>query len=521
MLTVLLSALAASTSPAPSGTAPPLSEPTRYWVYFADKGLDEQDQARALADLAGTYGDRAIERRLKRRSVQGLFDSRDLPVAPSNIHAVESAGATIHQQSRWLNAVSVRADAQALGRIGSLPGVTRVEPVRGGRANRPEETTFTPDPFSARDEYGASSDQLNQINLPAVHADWGLRGRGVIIGILDTGFVTTHRAFNEPGYELAIVAAHDFVRGDSDVGIEPGDDPDQHRHGTWILGCISAYWPNVLVGGAPEASVVLCKTEDYASETPIEEDNYVAGLEFAEQHGADLCTSSLGYIDWYTQADLDGATAVTTIAVNIATQNGMYCVTAAGNEGHDNDPATSHLIAPADGLEVITCGAVDWTGATAGFSSDGPTADGRVKPEVLARGVDTVTVSSRSDTELGTVSGTSLSTPLVAAALACRIGGEPCSSIDQMRNRLFASQTQPDPLGVRGYGVLDAAAILVDEGCADYNGDGFLDFFDYDDYVSCFQGVACPCGRTADFNGDDFIDFFDYDDFVAAFETGC
>ena len=58
--------------------------------------------------------------------------------------------------------------------------------------------------------------------------------------------------------------------------------------------------------------------------------------------------------------------------------------------------------------------------------------------------------------------------------------------------------------------------------CApDFNGDGFLDFFDYDDYVNCFETGTCGGGRTADFNGDGFVDFFDYDDFVGAFEAGC
>ena len=55
----------------------------------------------------------------------------------------------------------------------------------------------------------------------------------------------------------------------------------------------------------------------------------------------------------------------------------------------------------------------------------------------------------------------------------------------------------------------------------DFNSDGFLDFFDYDDYVNCFETGTCPPGRDADFNGDLFVDFFDYDSYVEAFETGC
>jgi hypothetical protein len=63
--------------------------------------------------------------------------------------------------------------------------------------------------------------------------------------------------------------------------------------------------------------------------------------------------------------------------------------------------------------------------------------------------------------------------------------------------------------------------LAVDDCPADFNRDGFLDFFDYDAYVSCFEGGDCPCDQTADFNRDGFADFFDYDQFVTDFESGC
>ncbi|MEK6701508.1 MAG: hypothetical protein AABZ53_04545 [Planctomycetota bacterium] len=55
----------------------------------------------------------------------------------------------------------------------------------------------------------------------------------------------------------------------------------------------------------------------------------------------------------------------------------------------------------------------------------------------------------------------------------------------------------------------------------DFDGDGTADFFDYDAFVTCFEGQACPAYRTADFDGDGAVDFFDYDAFVQAFETPC
>jgi hypothetical protein len=301
--------------------------------------------------------------------------------------------------------------------------------------------------------------------------DEGFSGENVIIGVLDTGFKRSHAAFNNPDRPLNVVAEWDFVNDDPHASPEPGDPATQHHHGTMVLGVLGAYMPGSLVGGSYEASFILCKTEDVTDEHPAEEDNYVAGLEFVEAHGGDLVTASLGYIDWYTQKDLDGLTAVTTIAVNAATSRGVHCCNAAGNSGHDSDPATSRLLAPADAFKAITCGAVKSSGGTATFSADGPTADGRVKPEVLARGQDTRTISPTSDSAYTSGNGTSLSTPVVAGAVACLIQARPHWTVDQMRTALFetadyfAAQGTHDPAFVRGFGIIDAFAAY--EHCSD------------------------------------------------------
>jgi subtilisin family serine protease len=222
------------------------------------------------------------------------------------------------------------------------------------------------------------------------------------------------------------------------------------------------------------------------TETPIEEDYYVAGLEFIEARGADVATSSLGYIDWYTQANLNGRTAVTTVAVNVATSNGVVCCTAAGNAGHDANPTTSTLGAPADAFNVLTCGAVDINGAIVGFSSSGPTADGRLKPELLACGLNTISVNSTNATGLNGVSGTSLSTPLVAAAAACILQARPDYDVRDVREALFATASRsdsaglhPDPLFVEGHGILRAyAAATRGRRTADLNLDGFINGVD-------------------------------------------
>ncbi|MGD2111020.1 MAG: S8 family serine peptidase [Phycisphaerae bacterium] len=487
------------------------------WVLFTDKGsASDKDLEGRLADLASDYNPRAIQRRQQRRTLPGLFDEHDLPVTPAYLDGVAATGVQLKRISKWVNGVSVLGNRKQFERIADLSFVRQVQPVRRGLEVKPTEVDDRPGRASTDKGvgwragggfYGLSEEQLTQISLTAVH-DQGFTGAGVVIGILDTGFQRSHVAFNEPGHLVNVIAEYDFIDDDADTSMEAGDPSGQHSHGTYILGTIGAYKPNELVGAAYDASFILCKTEDTTDEYEAEEDNYVAGLEFIESNGGDIATSSLSYIDWYTQDDLDGLTAVTTVAVNIATANGVHCCTAARNGGHDDDPATSTLGAPADAFQVLTCGAVDSFGGIASFSSDGPTADGRVKPEVLARGVDTQTVSSFSDTNYTGVGGTSLSTPLVAGAVACMVQAHPEWTVDELRSRLFdtadffVAHGTFDPEYVRGYGIINVLAALNTEDC---NNNGIDDGLDIANGTSedsndngvpdeCEDGACCVCG---------------------------
>lgn len=481
------------------------------WVFFTDKGVSEGDMPAALAGALERMNPKTLARRLNRRTEAGLADERDLPVHTAYRDAVSATGAKTRQESRWANGVSVMATASQVREIACLPFVTRIEPVRSGPANHATPEAPTPGGYGDRDFYGASSEQLAQIGVTSMHAQ-GYTGAGVVIGILDTGFHRANDAFNFAGHSVQVIAERDFINNDNNTGIDAGDPGGQHSHGTLILGCIGAYQPDVLVGGAYNASFILCKTEDITSETPIEEDNYVAGLEFIEMQGGDVATSSLGYIDWYTQANLDGLTAVTTIAVNVATANGLHCCTAAGNGGHDDNPATSTLIAPADAFRVITCGAGRIDGTTSSFTSDGPTADGRVKPEVLARGSGTWTVNPDDPSLLAQASGTSLSTPLVAAAVACVVQAHPTWTVDQMRAALFGTASdfvangQSDPLFVRGNGFLNAtaaSAVSFPTCDGDVNCDLALNGLDVEVQELAIGGEMTDyCQTDPDFNGD-------------------
>ena len=502
------------------------------WVYFADKGLaTPAARETALLELQASYPARALERRRQRRTAPGLVDARDLPVAPAHIEAVTSTNARIRVVSRWLNAVSVelagRATDEQLASLCSLPCVAAVEPV--GVRVRPH-TSMGDGAFGIADGFhGLAAEQLNQIGLVPLH-DMGLDGQGVIIGVLDTGFKRTHVAFHHPTRPLHVIAEYDFVDDDPITSPQPGDDANQHVHGTLILGALAAYQPGQLVGAAPGASYILCKTEDITREVPQEEDFYVAGLEFIEFHGGDIATSSLGYINWYTQPQLNGATAVTTIAVNVATENGVVCCTAAGNRGHDANPATSNLIAPADAFDVITVGAVSNEGSTVGFSSDGPTADGRIKPELMARGARTWTIDAADDEGFSNPSGTSMATPLIAGAAACLLHARPHWDIARLRGLMFTSASEqrhhgrPDPLFIRGYGIADAASTLAEDCYADCDGStgrGVLDIFDFLCFGNAFQAgsrFACDCDVAS---GPGVCDIFDFLCFGNAFSVGC
>lgn len=447
--------------------------PSKGWVFFEDKGLTTSEARSAALETARLdLHPRALERRRLRRSAAGVVDLRDIPVHEPYVRAVLATGCSLSIESSWLNAVSVRGTLAQFRSIAQLPCVDRIEPVRRGTlvGDRPDGgAPATPDagrPFAGAPasllDYGLTEGQLEQLNLIALH-DLGFTGAGVLIGVLDTGFHRGHEAFNQPGHVIDVVLEHDFINDDDFTGIEPGDPSAQHNHGTMVLGTIASYLPGVLIGGAFDASFILCKTEDATDEYMQEEDFYVAGLQFIEANGADMATSSLGYDDWYTQDQLDGLTAVTTIAVNVATSNGLICITAAGNNGNDEDPTTSSLMAPGDAFEVITCGAVWPTGEIVDFSSDGPTADGRVKPELLARGREVYTICAHQDTNCTTdTGGTSVATSLMASMVACVIQVQPTWTPATMRARLFETASDFlahgtfDSLYVRGYGIPDA-----------------------------------------------------------------
>lgn len=419
------------------------------WVYFVDKGAAGRNSR--VQPHPNT-----ISRRMKMGSL-GEASWFDQWPADEYVAAIRKSGAEIRQQSRWLNAVSVMATDTQLKTISALPFVRDIQPVFTYRRERekPSDVSLsTSRVVSDSLDYGLAREQIEQINCRVAH-DSGYVGQGVIVLVMDTGFNLAHPAFDS----LEVIGEWDFIDNDSVTANQTASDSlyGQHNHGTMVLSTLAAYAPGKLIGPAYGARFLLAKTEIVAREIRVEEDNYVAGLEWGEANGADVVSTSLGYLDWYEYSDLDGNTAVTTKAVDIAVGLGLVCVTAAGNEG--NRP-WHYIITPADADSVISVGAVTSAGYIANFSSRGPTYDNRIKPEVCARGVNTACVNPNG-TGYTRASGTSLATPLVGGSAAVILSAHPDWTPMMVREALMQTASRADnPDNIFGYGIIDVWAAI-------------------------------------------------------------
>ncbi|UCG53259.1 MAG: S8 family serine peptidase, partial [Candidatus Latescibacterota bacterium] len=433
-------------------------EPIKIWVYFKDHGERDASELDAMVSRV-TLTDRALQRRLN-RTRGPLTDVRDLHIHPSYLQELREIGCRVKHTSKYLNAASAIATPDQIRAASRLSFVRKIDRVQTARRELPPaikedpaQPNGTGDRFRTPSvptlDYGDSFNQLDLINVIPLH-DANVFGEGVLVAMLDTGFNRSHESL----IHLDIVAEWDFINHDPVTKNEPGDPSWQHNHGTYTLSALAGYAPGSLIGPAWAASFVLGKTERVDVEIQQEEDDYVRGLEWADSIGAVIVSSSLGYYDWYTYEDLDGNTAVTTIAGDIAAAKGVAVITAAGNEGPLPWPG---IIAPSDGDSVIAVGAVDGDGVIASFSSHGPSYDGRIKPDVCAQGV-LVRCASPSDS-LGYLltNGTSLATPLVAGAAALSLKMHPYWSPIDLRDALRASADHAGtPDNEYGWGVIDS-----------------------------------------------------------------
>lgn len=433
------------------------AQPHLVWVFFTDKGFTQPEQYSKMRERWETgLSPRVLSRRLKCLPPGGIVDFHDLPLCQQYVNKVRGLRLEIRHCSRWLNGVSLWATSVQVEKLAKLRFVRCIQKLKrsSGIQPLPSSRQLLPSPKSCSGcfiDYGPSFWQLEQIYVPELHQQ-GYDGQGVRICLLDSGFDNLgHRVFSR----MRIVGAWDFLDGDEDVS---GDD-----HGTRTLSVVGGFSPGNLVGPAFGAEFILARTEDVGSETPVEEDNWIAGLEWAEGQGADVVSSSLGYLDWdpgtgenYTWEDLDGDHAKTTIAADIAVQKGVVVVNSAGNNGPDG-----LLNTPADGKGVISVGAVDPSGLLAYFSSRGPTYDGRIKPDVVAGGVGVISASASDSDGYEPVQGTSFSAPLVAGVCALLLQIHPDWTPRKIAEALRQTATDlgpPGPDNLYGWGLVNAAA---------------------------------------------------------------
>ncbi|MDZ4844636.1 MAG: S8 family serine peptidase [Chitinophagales bacterium] len=423
----------------------------KFWIQFSDKNNNPFSVERPYEFLS--------QKSIDRRSRQNIsIQESDLPVTPSYVSSVKNTGAKILIKSKWMNGVCVETtDSAILEQIDSLPFVSFIEAVAAysrydtidssGIESYPMISSPVLTSNLAFDEelYGNGFNQINMMNGEYLH-ELGFRGDGMTVAVLDAGFfrVNTISAFDSLWLNDRILGYKDFVGGQDDsVFIES-------THGMQVLSTMAANLPGELVGTAPAAHYWLIRTEDARSEFRIEEYNWAAGAEFADSAGVDVINSSLGYSTFndtamnYSYATLDGKTAVVTHAADKAVETGMIVVTSAGNNG--NAP-WKYISTPADANNVIAVGAVDPQENYASFSSQGPSSDGRVKPDVAAQGKDAVFVSRSGS--LTTGNGTSFASPITAGLVTCfwqAFYDKPNMEIIQQILQSASRYTNPDEL---------------------------------------------------------------------------
>jgi len=426
------------------------------WVVFTDKNKSSEKGRPSL-------------RSQNRRARAGVFTKLDLdyPIFNNYIDSVVKLGGQIRQQFKWANAVSFNIPSRQLQTISKCSFIKDVLSVRSFANLRPHANLDVLKKRSANTDsssfYGNSFRQLSMVGVPGVQSYLNKEksvnpGNGILIGLFDSGFRFTHHCLDRFMANHKLLAQHDFIDDDAtvsdpdSVANNPGSDYYQNDdHGSKTLSLIAGYDSLHFVGVAWDAEFILARTENSKListgeiEQHQEEDNWAAAMVWAESLGVDIVSSSLGYRDGftppdtdYTYQDMNGATTIISKAATVAAQLGVVIVNAMGNDG----PTPGSLCAPADVADVVSVGAVDALDSITFFSSRGPTADGRIKPDCVAMGQDVVVPLVYGGTDMGSYTlgnGTSFSTPLVAGVCALIAQVHSGYSAPRIRASLYAA----------------------------------------------------------------------------------
>ncbi|MBX2989533.1 MAG: S8 family peptidase [Bacteroidetes bacterium] len=441
------------------------------WVFFTDKGSREHLRSAVPLDVVSP---RSIQRRLKVRAANNVVDYTDLPVEQQYVEQIAQQVVLVRQQSKWFNAVSVLATKAQLRNIESLPFVSSLELLYRAKTNRELEQEI-PDTDSPEGHgggggnqiysfnYGTSLNQNQQINVPALH-DIGNFAQDVIVGVFDNGFrLLTHQAFDT--LRPRIIGTYDYV--DKKVSVVPNNPSSSFgSHGVNTLSTIGGFREGQLIGPAFGATFILARTENDSSETPFEEDNWAAAIEWADSLGVEVTSTSLGYNTYdppypsWTWQDMNGNTTVITRAADMAVSKGIVVLNSAGNSGSSS---VNTLGAPADGDSVLAIGAVTSSGTRSSFSSVGPTTSvpPRIKPDVMAQGSSVRVASATNATGYGSSSGTSFSCPLAAGVAALIVKARPNATPVQIGDAMRSTASNASsPNNLMGWGIINAVAAI-------------------------------------------------------------
>lgn len=418
----------------------------RYMVFFNDKAGNGFDINSPEAFLS--------ERAIQRRQNQNItIDTSDLPVTQSYVTALRTLGVSTFYTTKWMNGVLVEMPSSLETAVSALSFVDRVSLVAPGTRllNVAPNPSKKENDESDNEEFVNSEFQHQMLGIDAMHAA-GFDGEGMLVGVFDSGFLNASQlsAFDRLFSENRVLLREDFTTGTNDV-------ERFSSHGTRVLSVMASSLDGQLLGAAPMSDYLLFVTEDVGSEYPVEEYNWLFAAEKADSAGVDVINTSLGYTDFdapledYVYEDLDGQTAVITMASNLAASKGILLVTSAGNEG--NDP-WNFVTPPADSESVIAVGGVTSSFERSVFSSFGPTADNRVKPDVAALGSGVAVAVSGDGVSFQ--SGTSFASPLVAGLATGLWQAFPQLSASELMDIIRQSGNQHEnPDNELGYGIPD------------------------------------------------------------------
>ena len=382
------------------------------------------------------------------------IDSLDYAVSPLYLDSISRLGAEVLHTSRWFNGATVKANEQT---IQSIKQCTFVDTIYLTRTD--QDLSVIP-PLSLRkreviigdrqEANGEGLEQLAQLNLLPLHQA-GYNGQDIRVGVADGGFYNADILESLPrgkqwlGYADLTDSQHDFFGPEG-------------NHGTLCLSAIMGQQENYQ-GAATQAEYFLFRTEEHYTESPKEIDNWVAAIEMADSLGLHIVSTSLGYTTFdqehfnFAYDDMDGRTSRGAQASLIAARKGMLLVTAMGNEGNKD---WHYLSTPADADSILSVGAVNQDGQAGIFSSFGPSADGRVKPEVCAMGESTSLISPANNTVI-TSNGTSFACPLIAGMAASLWSALPNATNMEIREMIIRSCDRYDlPHEQYGYGIPNA-----------------------------------------------------------------